>query len=62
MYIFTELKNNKSEEEIFSYVKDQYVIINSDLEKDNDFIYSVFHNLHPDKEDDITTLSLSLKP
>ena len=54
MYIFTELKNNKSEEEIISYVKDKYEIINSDLDKDDDFIYSEFHKLNPGKEDDIT--------
>ena len=54
MYIFTELKNNKSEEEIISYVKDKYEIINSDLDKDDDFIYSEFNKLHPGKEDDIT--------
>lgn len=49
--IFSELKNNKSDEEIISYVTEKYGIITSGLD---DFIYTEFSRLQTGKEDEMT--------
>jgi hypothetical protein len=53
MYILTQLKNNKSEEEIISYVKKKYEIISSNFDKNNN-IYTEFNKLNSGEEDEIT--------